>query len=1402
MIEQNVDILLDIGSRFVKAVAADGKATILQKIYRPVKGGLAKVIKSVLLSIYEAMPGRECTLKALTGSNTHHYSKVFNLEATNGILSTYLGAKKLVENAGSILEIAGEHTTFIRLTRIDDDQDVLKDFFSNSECSSGTGAFLEQEAHRLNLTIEEFSRLASLSTQAARVAGRCAVFAKTDMVHLHQTGFPLPDICYSLCLSLAQNIVNELILSREYTLPLAVVGGVAANTGILKALKGILNLNDKSLIVPPDHLYAAAIGASLVSKELRENGGCRLIEAMEKIDGHQRPVQVSILKPLHPSPMKIFFHPPELKKCPKEIIRNDIFLGIDIGSTSTNFVCTDSKGNIYWNRTLPTQGKALPTVLLGLSFLKENLGIFKPKAVGITGSGRKFIAEVIGADAVLNEITAHFLGGRHSLLQVDTIIDIGGQDSKFIRIEDGTVVDFEMNKVCSAGTGSFLEEMSELIGLKIEDEFAHEAFRSKKPVDLGERCTVFMSTELMRKLQEGEDRKDLAAGLCYSVVKNYISRVVGRKKTGKHISFQGGVASNPAIVSALERILQKPVSVHQNHEIAGALGAALFASQKEITESRFRGFECLESRSIQTESFNCQKCSNNCSICFTRDLSGDRCYSGGLCDRYEEKISSVSEAGKKRLDLFKRREDLLHESVRQSDPADSKDCFGIPRALLFYDLIPFWATFFNELGLKYRFSDPTSKKTVSRGLSICPTNPCLPLKTAYGHCLQLIEEGVDKIFIPSVSNLAFLTKKERMNHICPAAQAWPFTARSLFADKIDFLTPTVRFSIPRFFESDIAHFGKSLGFSGPKVSRAFRNAMGAQNDFYESAQETGRRVFSDHGNNMITAVLLSRPYTVCDPIIWLQLKKIFDSLNIAAIPIDMVPCRHKYSRELDGMYWYFGKRYLQAIEALENHPNSVFIHLSNFGCGADSFIVHFLRQRLQNKPFLELEIDEHNQFTGVSTRLEAFFLSLKKRPLKKIKDNRPLPKVQASLSKSAKLLIPQMSIHAVALQSTFRAYGVDAEVLPLPDQSSICEGKQVVTGGECLPCSFVIGDILKNLKNHPSHLPYPTFFMMSGDGPCRLGQYPYFQRKVLDEQGYSDVQIFDATQDQAFYDRFGIFPAKFKREAWQKVVAVDLLFRKWREVRPFVDEKVEFDAVFSAEIRSLCDIANRDGNLSRRLNSSFERFDAFIDQPREQKPIVAVLGENYIRCNPIANGKVADLLEELGAEVWFPSLYEWAYYGNWTARLHCLYERKLKKFLKLYLIDAVQHWDEHKIARKIHGKLRNLKEPSLAQNFNMSSKYMSKTFEGETLIEVARSVDFFNKGVSGVVRVVPFGCMMGTIVETLSEQISRDLSDFPIMTLHYDGQDYRSQIDKLEGFMIRARMWEKSGRIHENLSLG
>lgn len=1395
MAVQKIEIALDIGSSSIKGLAFGEDGRLIGRHRQAIMGQLPGSFHELMDSLASDYGEDGTAIVALTGSNAEGYSRLFNLRPVPDIMSCCQGAIQLYPGAGCILEIGAEQARFLRLRPAENGgTGVLGNFTINSLCSAGTGTFLAQEAHRLGLSVQELGQRALLSRGQVAVAGRCAVFAKTDLIHKQQNGVLLDDLAKALCRMVAQNACTELIGTKEFRRPLVFVGGVASNAGVQKALREILCLDDGSLIVPPDHSYAGAWGAYSLGKKEKDGTGLLLCEARQRLN-----------KPSSHPAVPARFLPPlkgaarasrQVRRQPSHFspISDGAFIGLDIGSTTTNLVCLNSAGDLLLEHSLPTKGQALPAVFQALGHLHRQWEDFSPRGVGITGSGRRLVAEIIGADVVVNEIMAHAEGGLFHYPDVETIFDIGGQDSKFISLQDGSVIAFEMNKVCSAGTGSFLEEISEMLGLDIRRDFAREALSSSNPIDLGERCTVFMGSEIMRKLQEGCSCADLTAGLSYSIARNYLARVVGRQKIGKRISFQGGVAGNEAVARALENLLQNQVPVHEHHEVAGALGAALLARKEVKAASKFRGFENLDLGSYKMSSFECHRCNNRCTVSYTVSRPGGRFFSGGICDRYDAKAVPDTKTPPNNFDLYSLREQAIGQRLNLVQNQNKERVLGIPSALLFHELKPFWAAFFNHLELPYEFSGPTTKKTLEKGAGLGSASACLPLKIAYGHCLELAENGIRKIFVPSISNLGFKTEPERLSHVCSVVQAWPFLAKSLFPETISFLCPTLRFAIPHVLTEDLVALGKCLGFRRQETLRAFAEATEAQKEFYRFLEEKGNSLLSGLDESQTPALILSRPYLVCDSQIQLRLQKILRNLNVVAIPLEMLPGRPQSCSELGGMYWYFGKRFLQASHRAREQEQMPVIQLSAFGCGADSFLIHFLRQELKGHPFLELEIDEHIDFTGLQTRLEAFFGSLKQRKAGE-KTKRPLESAQKEKLfldlKGKTLFIPQMSDHAFAFAAAFQSCGVKACVLPLPDEQSIFLGRQSMSGQECLPCAFVTGDMLRCLKNCEETNDRPSFFMISGDGPCRLGQYPYLMRQVLDENGYSEVPMFTASQDQTFYDQFGIVPAVFKRRAWQGTVAVDLLYRRWRECRPYVVDRALLDETYKSEVQKIADCLREGKDLAEQMERSFDNLEKISKHNIPLRPIIAVLGENYVRCNSVANGRIAEALEELGAEVWFPSLFEWIYYTNQTARLHCRYEKQRVNSVKLILTNAVQRWDAAAIARRVKHRLRNYHEPSMRRIFKLVRKYVPSTFEGETIIGIGRTIDFHNKGVSGVIHVAPFGCIAGSIVETLSERVSRDLGGFPIRTIRYDGKNDPLPAGELEAFMVHTQLWQR-----------
>jgi predicted CoA-substrate-specific enzyme activase len=1383
-----MEAALDIGSVGLKAAALRPDGSLAAFVCRPIRGRLQSCLGVVLEELAQAVPTDGCVLTAVTGARADAYARLLGVREISSIMAAYRGVCRLVPHSGAALELGGEHSTFLRFSPpTESGGRLLEDFAVNGACSAGTGAFLEQEAHRFGLSIDEFGRHAAASRRTVQIAGRCAVFAKTDLVHKHQNGIPLDDLAYALCLAIAQSIAGELIGAVPFRRPLVLVGGVAANRGMQRAVKEALKLEPHELVVPSRHESAGAFGAVVAARGYADPSGLSLSDAIARVlTSAPPPMPRVVLEPLssngRPRASRVAVSSPTGRG-----LGDGGVMGIDIGSTSTNLGWLDADGEVRETRSVPTRGDPLTAVADVLRTLEARHGAVSPSAVGVTGSGRRLVAEMIGADFAVNEITAHAAGCTRFFPNADAVFDIGGQDAKYIRLAQGAVVGFEMNKVCSAGTGSFLEEMATLLGIDIVGEFGEEALRSRAPIELGERCTVFVGSEIARRLQEGCAREDLAAGLAYAVVRNYLGRVVGCHPQGTHIVFQGGVAANTAVVAALRSVLGRDVTVHPFNDAAGAIGVALLARRHVKGPSRFRSSGVLDLTRVRTRGFSCQRCSNRCTVHVTQGPSRRRFFAGGLCDRYEGRGDGKRSAS--RPDLFAERDEAIARRIAEAPPG-SDGVVGIPRALLFHEQLPFWTAFLGHLGVPYVLSLPTTRQMLERGAALARRGTCLPLTFAYGHVAELVAAGVRRILLPSMASLSDCTVAERLDHVCPAVQGWPYTTRALVTEPVEFLIPRLRLSLPHIAEQDIVVLGRQLGATAHVTQEAFAAGCDAQAAFRDEMLRRGDEVLAERRSRR-TAVILARPYTVCDPQVRLRLTRVLDDVGITGVPMEMVRDEPLASGDLHGMYWYYGKRLLQTAQALRRLGDVAAISLSSFRCGPDSFILHMLRRELGDVPTLELEVDEHSEFNGIHTRVEAFRWTLGSRRAPAAAPPAAPGAVAGRDLNARRLYIPYMSDHALAFAAAFRSCDVDAEVLPLPDEESVALGRAALDGGECLPCAFVLGDMLRHLKHRRPEDPAPAFFMIAGDGPCRLGQYPWLQRAVLDERGHADVPIFNASQDPEFYEKFGMVPAAFQRRAWDGTVATDLLFRKWRECRARACDRAEADARYREELGTLAAAVERGAPLPRVLRRAFDRFE---DVPvRNGRPPVTIglLGENYVRCNAAANASLADMLEELGAEVWYPSLCEWVLYTNWTARLHCRYERQTKRRLLLRVIDALQRFEMARLTRAVRGRLANAAYPPVTKLFQLAAPYVPDTFEGETIVGIGRTIDLFRQGVGGVIHVSPFGCMVGGIVEALCGRVSADLGGFPILHLQYDGRRGEHTHGLLEGFVMRARVWQE-----------
>jgi len=1238
------------------------------------------------------------------------------------------------------------------------------------------------------------------------------VFAKTDMIHLQQQATPTCDIIAGLCLALARNLKSNLGCGRDFVRPIVFTGGVAANVGVRRALEQVFELNSGELLVPKEHFFTGAIGAAIIagSKGLGTKGKTLRLSA---IDEYLAQRGSALKRAPRREPLSGPSVAPPLSRVYSELLDGskgplNAYLGVDVGSISTNVVVMDVQRRVLSKAYLMTAGKPLEAVRQGLDIVgREIAGKVKILGAATTGSGRYLTGDFIGADVVINEITAQAAGTAIVNPQVDTIFEIGGQDSKYISLENGVVVDFEMNHACAAGTGSFLEEQAQRLGINIKDEFANLAFGSRAPIKLGERCTVFMESDLLSYQQQGAQIPDLVAGLSYSIVANYLNRVVGRRRIGDNICFQGGTAFNKAVWSAFEKVTGKPVMVPDHHEVTGALGAASIAKERmdrmteqtgRTPESTFRGFENLVHIEYTVESFTCEHCPNNCEIKKVQLPGSEPLYYGSRCDRYNLKKKTLSDSD---FGAFKFRKAKLLEcaglSGKRENKTEGKTTIGIPWALVFWDKLPLFSRFFQELGFEVILSGETDKKVIRQGVELVTAQTCFPVKVAYGHIAELLQKQTDYIFLPSIVSASASFPNNKHNQLCPYVQSFVYQVKTAFADRLGrtkILSLPMRFGEgEKLFNRSFIELGKLLGVKASQVKTALRKAGAAQEEFDNSLKQKGAEILSKVSPDKKLFVLVSRPYNGCDTGVNLQLPKKLAEHSADCIPMDMLNLDDAPLSDENlhrQVYWSYGQEILRAAEVIKNDPRLFAIYLSNFGCGPDSFLLTFFKDIMGDKPCLQLELDEHSADAGVITRIEAFLESLKHyRRRDQLRTQQPGTCWAESVNKQRTLYIPYMGDAAYGIAAVFRSYGQPAEVMPLADEQTLIKGRRFTTGKECLPCTITTGDILQLIEKKDADK--LAFFMPGGSGPCRFGMYNCMHRLILKYANSTNIPIVSPNQDDRFYSHFresldGTDESSIMKDVWVGAVGIDLLSKLILRLRPFAADKDKMQRVYKDSVQSYIEAIENRTTLARKVELMALIAQKFSEVEMDytlRKPRIGIVGEIYVRSHPFANSNIIARLEELGAACDLASLAEWIYYTNFTRSRMAKRHGQFRNLLTNVAQSFLQHRFEKALARPLEEKFGPLVEGRIEHVLELASPYIHDSFEGEAVLSVGKMVEYHHQGFGGVVNVMPFTCMPSTIVSTQTMRISADCDKMPVLNVSFDGQEDPTLTTRLEAFV-------------------
>ncbi len=1350
----------DFGSVYTKAVLLDEEGQVVRSLYRKKSADDLAALETFLDAI-RGGPG-ERFRGGITGLTPTSIARG-RFAVTNPLMAIASGVARLHPGARSVIEIGGHTSKFLLLRA---DGRGIRDFTTNEACAAGTGSFLEQQAKRLELTIEQLAAASIEARSGATVAGRCSVFAKSDMIHLQQKGTPAGEIAYGLCLAICRNAQTTLLKGRAIDTPLVIAGGCANNGGVLRAFREVLRTGIEVSRYPGLE-GAVGIASIAAGADLEPLDIDALRSDLYRLFS-ERHMRVSTTAPLR--------RPAYAARLPEPTENHTepcvAYLGVDVGSVSTDLVLTDPQGSLISSVYLPTRGRPVDVLLEGLTTLQSRFPAgLQIAGCGATGSGRHLAARLIGADAVKNEITCQMLGARHFVPDVDTILEIGGQDSKFVSLRNGGIADFAMNKICAAGTGSFLEEQARELGIDILRDFAPSALGAAQPVDVGTRCTVFMETEVVNGLRNGAHVDDICAGLAHSIVRNYLDKVVGTRPLGRTIVFQGGVASNDAVVAAFEAALATPIRVHPYNRLSGAIGAALAAieARRSTAATRFRGIDPARRPSLR--SFECKRCENRCEVNVVT-IEKERAFFGDTCERFTSRTQTASWPVPPNL-----AEEYVDECEAAFEGCDSSGLtIGIPRASAGFASLPFWAAFFKALGHRPVLSSPSSEATLALGLEHLAVGVCLPVKLAAGHVHALRSEGVDLVFVPSIVHLAGAATDRSWS--CPYAMAVPFMVGANRDAR--FLAPTLSLHEEEAFLDGWEPHLALLGNTRAELREAWHKATLAEAEVHAKFTQRARELLEERQYRYAFAIL-GKPYNTLDAYMNLSLAERLRRLGVLAIPQKFLPLDTAgLSSEL---MWRFSGDVEIAAAAIARADGVYPIIVSNFGCGPDAFTLKQIDGVLAGRPYLVLEFDEHRGEAGLITRIEAFLDQLDS---SRHTSGHALPDAAAVVLRSEVpgrgdvVRIPYFADHAHAFCGALRYHGCDARVLPLPDAHTRALGERHSIGKECHAYSMIAGDLLE-LSRHGSA---PTTFFFPGTSlPCLLHEYGRGMRTLLKELGVTNVKVSSPTGPELF--------AALGLDAIERfylgLLSIELLAKAVCQIRPYEVEKGITNSIHQMNLQRIED-AIAGGNVLQALDEALGRLSAIRVEGIGSRPIVGMAGDIYTKSNAAANDDLVRWLEGQGIEVW-PSPFQIDLLDFGISR--SLSESVARLDLPGLLLHgsmaadrALQQW---RVRRVVGSRVRRQDEPGYQQMKKLTAPYMPNESHTLLFMNVAKIADFARNGADGIINAICFNCMVGNASAAISEKIRRDYDDIPIITAVYSGGEDPSRRMVLEAFVSQVK---------------
>ncbi len=1370
---------IDVGSVSVKLSLVDENGNIVRQDIERVGSGPRAAVRALTTRLVNDVPQEAIAAAGVSGAGSSAIPTELHWATYSSSLAIASGVLHSRQDARTIIQIGGQSSLIIEL------EDGLRKPWkveSNPLCAAGTGRFLEQQAYRLGISMDDFAALALQHEGVApRIAARCSVFAKTDLIHLQQKGVSFEPMLYALCESVARMVGS--FKKGPFISPVLVVGGVAANAAIIKALEDVISLRNAvptSVSVPENYLYAQSLGTALLTIGKKSH---------------------SILLDTPDAPTQYFQMPPlervETSASPAQPVVTDKcvgYLGIDIGSTSTKAAIVDADGCVLTKAYIMTAGRPVQAVkeLFG-HLLDKGAGNVSIAGVGITGSGRYLVGSLVGADLIKNEITAQTRAATELAPEAD-IVEIGGQDSKLVIKRNGVVVDYQMNKACAAGTGSFIDELAEMLGVRVTNgQFAGLAFEAPYTIDLGTRCASFMAQSVARAQQEGVSLEIITGSLAIGIAKNYLSKVVENRRLGQRVILTGAVFYNQAVVSAFKRELpDTELIVPEHKEITGAIGAALLA--KEAMDGRpssFKGFEAVIDADVALSSFTCKSCDNNCTISRMQVPGESPTFYGSRCDRYDAAAGHV-----RQRTAFDDRDGQLFANAEVT--GNNGPSVGIPRALLVYDFAPLLITFVNTLGARPVLTGQSTGEIIARSIELAYTDGCFPVKILHGHASQL--RDTDFVLYPSAIRLGKMEGPESQKYACPLVQASPYIIRHAVDLGDRLVIPTLDFSqgnddVIRNLEDAAVQ----MGYRKQEGRAAAEAGLKALDEFRTRQIQMGRDLLAHlRESGKLGVVILSRSYMSQDSGANLGIAEKLAQLGVVPIPLDYLPVDTVDPKIYqDRPYWAYEGKFIAAARLISENPQIYGLAITNFGCGPNSFILRMVQDIMGGKPMGQLELDEHAAEAGIVTRLEAFVDTIvghARTGEVALVEPREIYRGIGVLSKSDRsILIPYMSPHAEIIGSAMKGYGLDAIVLPEPDSRVLQYADKVTSGVECLPFRVTLGGFLQHYYENGHDPKKATAFMASAYGPCRLGHYAGEQLRIFQDLGL-DLPMLASVSNNGYRDmQIGsrVDLLRFVYSTWQACVSIDVLQKMVWRTRPYEKERGSTDRLFRHYTEAIKERLEQHLSYKDLVRQGTEDFRRLIDPTLQRRPLVGINGEIFLRSNDFSNAQLVRCCEDAGLEVIVSPMAEWMKYVATRNVEDAIKDRNIRKLVINYVMEKYQAYTERSIESLCGGFVEP--DPDTKHLLHYSRQWLSSKCGSEAVLSIGSGVEWMeNPQLAGVISVMPHGCMPGGIVAAMSEKFS-SMYQKPWINLTFDGIMESANLTRIQNFAEIIRYCQQGG---------